>query len=166
MIKVASVLGLLVAAAPSARAQTGANATPPGITRATWLAGCWQTKMGGAVIDEHWLPPRGNSMIEVGRTVRGETLVDYELVILRAVGDHLEYEAHPGGKPPGTFKEVASLTHHGSTLVFENPDLAFPRRVGYQAQGADSVVAWIEGVQDGKPRRIESPYVRAACESR
>ena len=34
-------------------------------------------------------------MVGVGRTVRGDTLVEFELVVIREQGNQLAYEAHP-----------------------------------------------------------------------
>jgi len=49
-----------------------------------------------------------------------------------------------------------------SRIVFENAQHDFPQRIGYERKGA-SLLAWIEGAQNGKPRHIEFPYVRVSC---
>jgi hypothetical protein len=98
-------------------------------------------------------------MVGVGRTVRGDRPVAYELVVVREQGDRLAYEAHPSGQPSAVF---VSQTVEGESVVFENPQHDFPQRVGYQRSGKD-LLAWIEGTRDGRVRRIEFPYRRAAC---
>ena len=47
-------------------------------------------------------------------------------------------------------------------LVFENPKHDFPQRIGYQRKG-NALLAWIEGTQNGKVRRVEFPYLRTSC---
>jgi hypothetical protein len=49
-------------------------------------------------------------------------------------------------------------------VVFENPKHDFPQKVGYQRDGADTLLAWIEGTDKGQTRRIEFPYRRAMCQ--
>jgi hypothetical protein len=111
-------------------------------------------------VEEHWMAPRGNTMLGMGRTVRGDSLVDHELVILRSEGAMLAYEAHPAGQSSATF--LATIIENGKA-VFENPTHDFPQRVGYQLRGTDSLVAWVEGTRQGRVRRIEFPYRRTSC---
>ena len=152
LARIALGLTLLVAAA--------AAAPPGGIDRVAWLTGCWRMDAAGRVVEEQWMAPRGHAMLNMGRTVRGDSLADYELVVLRERGSQLAYEAHPAGQPSAVFlsREVSD-----SSVVFENPEHDFPQRVGYLRVGADSLLAWIEGTRNGKSRRIEFPYRRASC---
>jgi hypothetical protein len=99
-------------------------------------------------------------MLGMGRTVRGEDLVEYEVVVLREEEGRLAYDAHPSGQPPAVF---LSRSVDGSSVVFENLRHDFPQRVGYRRDGADSLLAWIEGTRKGQVKRVEFPYRRAAC---
>ena len=72
----------------------------------------------------------------------------------------LAYEAHPSGQPAAVF---LSRAVSDSSVLFENLQHDFPQRVGYQRDGPDSLLAWIEGMQNGQSRRIDFPYRRAAC---
>jgi len=130
------------------------------IVLVAWLAGCWEMRTPSRLLEEHWTAPRGGSMLGVGRTVRGDTLVEYEFVVLREQGGVLAYEAHPSGQEAATFTQI-QLTN--SSVVFENRAHDFPQRVGYRRAAADSLVAWIEGTVKGTTQRIEFPYVRVAC---
>ncbi|HJQ66723.1 MAG TPA: DUF6265 family protein [Gemmatimonadales bacterium] len=130
------------------------------IDRVGWLQGCWIQTSPQRTIEEHWMPPRGNSMIGMGRTVRGDSLVEFEVVVVRERGSDLVYEAHPSGQPSAEF--VAESLGVASVL-FANPAHDFPQRVGYRRVSADSLVGWIEGTMGGQNRRIEFPYRRTAC---
>ena len=135
-----------------------ANATAA-IEQVAWMQGCWQMDAGPRVVEEQWMAPRGGVMLGMGRTVRDGKLVEYESVMLREQDGKLAYEAHPSGQPSAVFM---SSTIEESTVIFENPAHDFPQRVGYKRDG-DSLLAWIDGAVNGKSRRVEFPYHRAAC---
>lgn len=134
-----------------------------GVESVAWLQGCWELVSPGRTTEEQWMAPRGGSMVGVSRTVREGRLREYELVVIREEGEQLVYEAHPSGQPPATFLST-SLGH--DSVVFENPDHDFPQRIGYDRTGPDSLLAWIEGEQRGRARRVEFPYSRAQCAGR
>ena len=106
------------------------------------------------------MAPRGGAMIGTGRTVRGDSLTEYELIVLRETDAGLAYEAHPSGQSTATFVAVEATD---SSIVFANPTHDFPQRVGYRRASADSLVAWIEGERNGRTRRIEFAYRRVRC---
>jgi hypothetical protein len=141
-----------------------ANASPipePGsVQRLAWLQGCWELVSPERTIEEQWLAPRGNSMLGMSRTVRGDSLNEYEFLVVREQGGRVLYEAHPSGQPAAVFHS-RSLSE--TAVVFENAAHDFPQRIGYQRTGPDSVLAWIEGTVDGRVRRVQFAYRRTAC---
>jgi len=138
----------------------GALGAPSKLVRIAWLQGCWKAESPSRVIEENWTAPRGGAMIGVSSTVRGDSLVEYELLVLRQVRGALAYEAHPSGQAVTTFT-ARELTD--STVVFADPAHDYPQEVGYQRVGVDSLVAWIDGTIKGKPRRVEFRYARVKC---
>ena len=132
----------------------------PTVERVVWLQGCWAMDSNGRLVEEQWLAPRASSMLGVGRTTRGTTLVDYEMVLIRERGDQLAYEAHPANQEPAVFM---STTIGERSIVFENLKHDFPQRVAYRRVGRDSVLAWVEGTMRGSARRFEFPYRRVPC---
>jgi hypothetical protein len=155
----ATLYRLLMASALALQIPAGAP-SPAGIARAAWLQGCWESVNGPRVVEEQWSAPRGTNMLGMGRTLAGDRLVEYELVVLREDGDRLAYEAHPSGQSPAVF---VSRSIDPGRIVFENLEHDFPQRVGYERQAADVLLAWIEGVQRGQSRRIDFRYHRADC---
>ena len=131
----------------------------PGIDDVAWLTGCWEYSSGARTVEEHWLAPRGRTMMNAGRTVQGDKLVEFETVIVREQDGRLAYEAHPSGQPSAVF---LSQRIGDREIVFENLQHDFPQRVGYKRDG-DSLLGWIEGLRNGQTRRIEFPYHRVAC---
>lgn len=149
-----ATLALLV---PPSRARAQDSAS---VRRLAWLAGCWEAASARRTIDEQWMPPRGTSMLGMSRTVRGDSLTEFEVVVLRDQGTRIAYEAHPSGQASAVF---LSKTVGDSSVVFENLEHDFPQRIGYERHAADSLVAWIEGPAGGQTRRIGFPYRRARC---
>ena len=136
-----------------------ASTPATGIDDVAWLTGCWEYSSGSRTVEEHWLAPRGKTMMNAGRTVQGDKLVEFETVIIREQDGRLVYEAHPSGQPSAAFP---SLRIGDREVVFQNLQHDFPQRVGYKRDG-DSLLAWIEGPRNGQTRRIEFPYRRVAC---
>jgi len=131
------------------------------IERVRWLAGCWEAKDARRSVYEQWTVPHAHSMLGTGRTIRGDSLVEYELTVLRERGERLAYEAHPSGRASTTF---LSTLVSDSAVTFENLQHDFPQKVGYERHGADSLVAWISGPRGAVTRKIVFPYKRVACE--
>jgi hypothetical protein len=142
---------------------TGSAVEAATLARVSWMQGCWEAASPKRTIEENWTTARGHTMIGISRTVRGDSLYEYELMVLKEEGDRLAYHAHPSGQPSAVFlsKELSD-----SLVVFENPEHDFPQRVGYRRVGTDSLVAWIEGTRGGLERRVEFPYRRARCVGR
>ena len=106
------------------------------------------------------MAPLGKSMVGTSRTVRSDSLVAFEVMVIREQGEGLVLEAHPSGQPAAMFHSDAG---RDSVVVFENLHHDFPQRIGYRRSSPDSLYAWIEGTMDGEPRRLEFLYRRALC---
>jgi hypothetical protein len=132
-----------------------------GIERAAWLRGCWEARSPRALVEEQWSRPRAGTMLNWGRTTRGDTLRETEHVVLREHAGRLAYESHPSGQDSATF---TSTLLSDTMVVFENAAHDYPQRVGYARRGADSLLAWIDGTIQGRTRRIEFPYQRVSCD--
>src|SRR5215212_5180369 len=138
----------------------GAATQPPiTIEQVSWLAGCWEHVTPQRRVEEHWMAPRGHTMLSAGRTVAGEKLVEFEMVLIREQDGRLAYESHPSGQPSAVF---LSQTLRAQEVVFENLQHDFPQRIGYKRDG-NALLAWIEGPRNGQTRRVEFPYTRVAC---
>lgn len=152
---------LLVVMAMAAIAAAAAQRQRSTIDQVRWLVGCWEAKDARRTVREQWTLPVAQSMIGISRTVRNDTLVNYEMVLLRETPTGLAYEAHPSGQRAATFLEAS---RSDSSVTFENPRHDFPQRIGYERAGTDSLRAWISGSSAKGNRRITFSYRRAACE--
>jgi hypothetical protein len=132
----------------------------PRIEQVSWLRGCWEMQTRDGTLEAQWLSPRASSMLGVSRTIRGATLAEYEMTLIRERGDRLSYETHPSHDEPDLFLSIAIDNHK---IVFENLKPRFPARVGYELAAPDRLLAWTEGSRDGQTRRTESAYDRVSC---
>jgi hypothetical protein len=117
----------------------------------SWMVGGWASDDNGAVTEEHWLAPRGGTMLGVHRDVKGGRTVGFEFLRIEARPEGLVYLASPGGKPATPFlaKEVGA-----DRVVFENQAHDFPQRIVYwRTPGA--LHARIEGMDGGKAAAME-----------
>lgn len=124
-----------------------------------WLSGCWERRTANGVVEEQWSSNAGGMLHGFGRTVRHDSVVDYEFVRIYSAGDTLVYEAQPARQPKAEFRAVPPFAPE---LVFSNPAHDFPQRVSYRRSG-DSLLARIEGMRGGKFRSIPSRFARVEC---
>ena len=142
--------------APSlAQAQTGDP-----ITALSWLSGCWARSNGARLVEESWQLPRAGMMLGVGRTVNGNTLVEYEQTRIYQKGDTLVYAASPSGQAPTEFRARPPYTNE---VIFENLAHDFPQRVRYKRIGKDSLHARVEAKRNGAERGVDFLYARVPC---
>lgn len=155
------MIGPLVAAVLAAAA--GAPPAPGAdLARLSWLAGCWSRVTARRIVEEQWMAPAGGLMLGAGRTrdAADGALVEFEQVRIEARGDTLVFVAKPSRQAEASFAAIAVTD---SQVVFENLAHDYPQRVGYRRVHADSIAAFIDGMDDGRPRRVEFPYRRVAC---
>jgi ketosteroid isomerase-like protein len=97
-----------------------------------WMAGHWCADMGEEKVEELWLPPHGNVMPGLGRTLNPERTTGFEYLRIVDPDGIQRFIAQPGGKPPTSFGRTAG----GENWVrFENPDHDFPQRIEYRKEG-------------------------------
>lgn len=125
----------------------------------SWLTGCWERRTANGVVQEQWSSNAGGMLHGFSRTVRRDTVVEYEFVRIYSVGDTLVFEAQPSRQPRAEFRAVPPFAPE---VVFANPAHDFPQRVVYRRSG-DSLLARIEGTRAGQLRVIPFPYVKAEC---
>jgi Domain of unknown function (DUF6265) len=135
--------------------------TAPSVNDVGWIAGCWDLTRDNRHIVEQWMPPEGNTMLGMSRTVVDGKTTEWEFLMIRGGPKGLEYVAKPSGQPEAVFTATAAAS---SEVVFESPAHDFPKKIMY-ARSGESLVAAIEGPMNGKTRRIEFPYKKVACGS-
>lgn len=151
---------LVILAAASVEDNRRVATTDSSIDQLSWLAGCFEMRSGDRVVEENRMAPRHGSMLGMGRTTTSKGLVEYELTLIREKEGRVLFEAMPSGQPQAVFTAVAAGR---DSAVFASPEHDYPQIVGYRRQGADSVIAWIDGKVGGTRRWVEFPYRRLPC---
>jgi Domain of unknown function (DUF6265) len=124
------------------------------------MAGCWRQSDVGQVLDEVWLNPGGGTLLGVSRSIDGDSLRGYELMLIRRGVHGLAFEASPAGQPPTAF--LASVVTD-SSITFENLTHDYPQLIRYTRRGTDSLLAMISGTVRDRQRTINYAYRRSAC---
>jgi Domain of unknown function (DUF6265) len=124
-----------------------------------WIGGCWDLTRDNRHVVEQWMPPEGNTMLGMSRTVVDGKTTEWEFLMIRGGLKGLEYVAKPSGQPEAVFTATSASA---SDVVFENPAHDFPKKIIYTRSG-DSLVASIEGPMNGTTRRIDFAYKKVAC---
>ncbi len=114
------------------------NAYAESIAQLGWMTGAWQHKD----TEEHWIAPKGGSMLAVNRTTKGERTVEFEFLRIIERDGKVIYIASPMGRPP---TEFAATSVEAKKVVFENPAHGFPAKIIYSAESPDVLLARIEG---------------------
>lgn len=125
-----------------------------------WMAGCWELRAGARVVHEHWMAPLGGLMLGMSRTVMRDTAREFEQLRVESRGGVASYIARPSRQAETVF---GATTLTDTLVVFSNPSHDFPQRISYRPRGADSLVARIEGDQNGQVRGINFPMRRISC---
>lgn len=182
ILRLAAIASLALAACsaqPSATApQSSPGAPASGPKRAAaleplaFMAGAWtQQQPNGAMIEEHWMQPRGASMLGSFRRILGNGAVPFyeftqivaekDRVVLRQIHVHGNFDPDPKRTEPMVL--VLEKAGDGRATFVPDPDPAKARsgdlaRITYAADGADTLVLTVEPRQpEGKP--AQAPLV-------
>ena len=153
--RLAAVLALSLAA-PVARSDT----PPVRLEQLAWLAGCWEGGSGDQRREELWTQLAGDTMLGVGRLVRSGKTVEYEFMRLHVQEGTVVFTAKPSGQAEDSFQLVS---WKDGVATFENPAHDFPQRILYQRREDGSLLARIEGTDQGQKRGVDFPFGRVAC---
>lgn len=159
-LRAASTVAIGLAAALAIQAGGGEDQPASrDISQLHWMAGAWVNDSEQSCSEEHWMPPRGGSMIGMNRMLRKaagdpvqERTVFYEFLRIEQNAEGLVYLASPKGRQPSTAFKLSRIA--ANEVVFENPEHDFPQRITYR-RDADTMHARIEGTQNGQPASEE-----------
>jgi Domain of unknown function (DUF6265) len=101
------------------------------------MAGTWTGVQEKVEMEEHWLPPKGNTMLGLHRDVASGKTVMFEFLRIEWTPEGITYWASPRGRAATPFRLKEARDKY---VVFENPEHDFPQRIIY----------WLE--KDGAPR--------------
>ena len=123
--------------------------------------GNWHHSSTEGDATEKWSP--GNDSIYTAEsfiTVKNDT-VFYETVSLEQRDSSLYYIVSAKGQNTGGSVSFKLTSDSDTTLVFENPDHDFPKKITYNRIGDDSLFAEISGEVNGKERSEGFPFKKS-----
>jgi len=161
------------AAKPGDGASAAATKAEPGLLAPfAWLEGCWRGSVNERDYVEHWLPLRGNLMIGVSHTVRGDKTQDYEYLRIESRPEGIHYVDQPSGQKA---KEVAFRfvdrkldTTDGRSdevFTFAGTGTEFPQKIVYRRGSEGWLYASVEGKLKGADHKVIYPMRRVDCQS-
>ena len=106
------------------------------------------------------MPPAGDVMLGMSRTIRDGKAVAHEFMQIRLQSNALVFIALPSSQSEATFTAVRNAERE---IVFENLKHDFPQRIIYRRTGPDALSARVEGLREGKLRGIDYSFKKAAC---
>lgn len=122
----------------------GLSAAPADLA---FMRGAWEGRQGPLSFQEHWTDGAGGLMLGVARNLKGEgaaqRAVGFEFLRIEFRKDgSVVYVAQPGGRPKTEFTLTAL---EPGVALFENPQHDHPKSIRYRLEGADGLVAELDG---------------------
>ena len=130
------------------------------MNKISWILGEWIQSDSTGTFHEIWKVNPENSFEGIGYLMVGNDTIFAEDLQIRISGDNIYYVPTLINQNDG--KEVLfrldSLADN--MMIFENSQHDFPSRIIYTHPTADSLHAWIEGIDKGKQRREDFRMAR------
>ena len=126
----------------------------------SWMAGCWEGKGDNRQLEEHWTQPAGQSMLGMSRVLAGGKTVAFEFMRILEDERGIVFIAQPSGQKETPFR-LSQFKNQQAT--FENPDHDFPQRIIYRKEPDGSLLARIEGKENGKELGMDFPMKPGKC---
>lgn len=143
---------VVVACVRSASGAVEHSPQQPSLAQLAFMSGCWRGSIPNGFIEEYYTTPTSNMIVGVTRYVRGGRTVDFEYSRIEVRDSAVVLIPQPKGGAPTTFRLTVA---DSAAARWENPLHDFPQVIQYRRQGADSLIAAIEGPGSSGTRRIE-----------
>jgi hypothetical protein len=132
-----------------------------GLDQLEWMLGVWQMETPKVKVEETWrkLGDRTFEGDSVTRSKVDGKILARESIILAEMGGEIFYIARPSQNPyPVGFRLVRL---QAGAAAFENPQHDFPQKITYSRNQDGSLDASVEGLQNGKTKRISFHFLPA-----
>ncbi len=139
-------------------------AAAPALEPLAFMSGAWiQQQANGAMIEEHWMPPRGSAMLGSFRRILGNGAVPFyeftqivaekDRVVLRQVHIHGNFEPDPKRtEPMELVLERAGSDSATFVPAAERANAGELERITYAREGGDVLVLTVQPkAREGKP---------------
>ena len=127
------------------------------IEQAEWLIGTWENKTAEGSMYESWVKQNDSVLSGKSYMLKGKDTVIFESVQLVQQQANLFYIPTVKNQNNGLPVRFSLKTISNKKMIFENPAHDFPQVISYAKTGADSLVAQISGIEEGKERKETYP---------
>ncbi|MBI4929469.1 MAG: hypothetical protein HY841_01815 [Bacteroidetes bacterium] len=118
-----------------------------------WFIGNWKGTMQEMEVHETWIKENEKSFSGDGFVLSDKDTLFHESTKLKLQGNDIVYIATvPGNPAPVSYKLTSQKKNKA---IFENPAHDFPKIITYYLISPDSLIAVVEGDEDGKHRKEE-----------
>jgi|SRR5690606_6948845 len=131
------------------------------LSQMSWLLGTWETQTEVGSMWEQWqrLSDSASQWQGISYMISPDGDTEYsESIRLTYDKDQLIYAPTVSNQNEGKEISFSEKTFSDSLIVFENLHHDFPQRIIYKRISDTSILAAIEGVQNGQNRREEFAY--------
>ncbi|WGF92689.1 DUF6265 family protein [Aequorivita marisscotiae] len=125
-----------------------------------WMLGTWTKEVDTIFSQETWSRENDSTFTGYSFVEHDGKVVFAETMALELKGNNLELtvaSAKTKEKKPVTFRMINSEKGH---FTFENKSHDFPQRIIYTNPAKDSLHAWIEGTENGEPKKIDFYFAK------
>jgi hypothetical protein len=132
------------------------------LSQLSWMLGKWEMKTPEGVIMEEWVRPSDTQWQGVSYMVTpaGDTPFR-ESIRLNYERDTLYYQPVVSDQNDGEEVSFTEKNFSDHEITFENLRHDFPQRIIYKRLSDTTIIATIEGNQNGQERREEFRYVKS-----
>ncbi len=117
-----------------------------------WVLGKWRGPVGTAIAEEDWTIGQDRVYTGIGRTIIDGKVAFTEVFRIDTLENgKLAYIVTPQGQPTTVFEAVS---YGMDGMRFENRQHDFPQVIEYKYDGGAKVDILLEGVENGKPRKV------------
>lgn len=118
---------------------------------ASWLLGNWENKSPDGNLTENWEKVNDSTFQATSYFIKEKDTIHFETITLQQKDEQLIYSATVKGQNDDKPVAFKLTTGTEKQLAFENPKHDYPQKISYTQISADSLVAKISGIQQGKP---------------
>jgi len=142
----------------------GIHHTPPqhnDIRKALWLIGEWQHQTARGILYERWKQTSNTSLAGKSYYLNNKDTTVLETITIKQDKQNLWYIPTVTGQNNGKAVSFKLTEITIDKMVFENPEHDFPQKITYRRITADSLVAAISGMVNGKLKQQDFPMRRS-----
>ncbi len=155
---VITILGLFAVSCQPVNHGTGEEDK---LRQISWMLGKWQMQTAEGTITEEWRKPSDSQWLATSYMITAEGDTPFqETITLDYDDDSLVYSPLVSGQNEGSPVSFRERRITENEITFENLRHDFPQRIIYKRTSDSTIVATIEGQENGQTRRQEFMYTK------